>query len=232
MMKTKSELKPGYTPRPGSKTESAILAMNDGPVPTAQLAAIMECPTASVGAGLGSALKGGLVMRVVDEAENMHFALTSLGLPEGFSAWKPKDSWPAAAGATALAGSRADPGDPFGLVAKKATPALFGGVDIDAAAQQQREEPAQVRMAPPTAFAKPPATPARPVAAPLVDIAVKISDAAVPGTANEIADDFVAAVFSTGELMIRVGKDEVRLTPVHQRKLEQFVSRFEESQPC
>lgn len=230
MMKIQSEPKPGYTPRPGSKTESAILAMNDGPVPTAQLAAIMACGSASVGAGLGSALKGGLVMRVVDEAQNMHFALTSMCLPEGFAVWKTKDSHTPAGGA-ALSGRRADPADPFGLVAKRTAPKPAGGIDIDAAGQRQKE-PAQVPKAPPTAFAKPLAAPARPAAVPQVAIAVKISGPAVPGDVKEIADDFVAAVFSTGELMIRVGKDEVRLSPVHQRKLEQFVSRFEESQPC
>ena len=108
--------------------------------------------------------------------------------------------------------SKPEPGDTTGGVFRphdpfsRAIAKPFPGVDIDAAGEQRQVAAAVARASTPT----PP-----PAAAPV----------AVPAPA---AAEFVAALFSTGELVISVGADSVRLSREHQQLLAQFVCRFED----
>lgn len=49
-----------------------------------------------------------------------------------------------------------------------------------------------------------------------------------PAASQDAAAQFVVALFSTGELMISVGADTVRLCPEHQRLLQKYVARFKD----
>lgn len=91
-----------------------------------------------------------------------------------------------------------DPKDPFGLAARCSGGAA--GVGEGTGGQPPKAEE-------PAAAAAGQDTSARPIAS--------------------ARGPFLAALFSTGELMIQVGDDQVFLNPDHQRQLQQYCARFE-----
>lgn len=103
-----------------------------------------------------------------------------------------------------------DPNDPFGLAGKRQAP------------------PAGPAANRPPADAAPAAKPAAPAAQPTAPAGATTMDTS--GAVRPAAGIFVAALFSTGELMIQVGDDQVFLSREHQRELRQYCARFESAQ--
>jgi len=193
-----------YTPRPGSKVSLAIQALLDGPMTSEGLAAVMSSPTNSVRGMLYAPVERGLLLRVQDATGLLHYALAGMAIDEQFTPYQGREPSEVRKPVSPIlypqARMNVDPADPFGLVAKKseqpAVPAPAAAPVLTLAPKPKEEAPVP-----------------EPVAAPI--------PLAAPVTCNL----FEAAVFSSGDLLISVGIVSVRLTPEHQRQLNDFMSR-------
>ncbi|MFZ3286231.1 MAG: hypothetical protein WA191_05230 [Telluria sp.] len=188
-----------YSPRPGSKISAAIQALLDGPMPTDALANAMRSPSNSISQMLKAPMEHGLIVKVQDNTGLLHYACAGMSLDDKFMPYAGRAG---TMSPETVVPPRAavNPADPFGLVAKQATqrPAARKSRSAPATSTPQAHRAANVKPLPP---------------------------AAVPS--NEEVP-FVAALFSTGDLMIKVGEDTVMLSRSHQVQLRQYVARFEE----
>lgn len=219
-----------YTARAGSKPAQAIQALLDGPLTASVLASAMDCKPVQVYTLLKCAVDGKAIVRVMDETSQLHFALAGMALDERFTSYTGRGHAKTlrerrattAASSAPLAGSTksVDPSDPFGLLAKanSARATARSSVNPQAVARHAQSEEAgqfpsamedMVEVSAPAPVVK------------KVRAATKLS-VKTPAPSEE----FVAALFSTGELMISVGGNSVRLTPAHQQQLEQYQTRF------
>lgn len=188
-----------YSPRPGSKISVAIQALLDGPMSSDALSNAMRSPSNSISQMLKAPVEHGLIVKVQDNTGLLHYACAGMPIDDKFIPYM-GCTGAALDGRAVPLRAVVNPADPFGLVAKQATqrPAARESRSASATSTPHAHRAANVKPLPP---------------------------AAAPSN-DEVP--FVAALFSTGELMIKVGEDMVMLSRSHQVQLRQYVARFEE----
>lgn len=187
-----------YEPKAGTKAETALQAL-DGPMTSAQLAAVLGVHVKGVEANLATPLKRGAIIRVWDETGKLHFHRADSVLPDRFSI--SKGDMPSVQPSNIPPGEipqlkTYNPADPFGLVAKSSQLAQSVlAQSIGAAAPEPKEEKPQ------------------PIAAPM------------PKAMPTVSEHFVAGLFSNGELQITVGERTLTLSAAHTRELFDYLDK-------
>lgn len=196
-----------YTPRPGTKTAEAYGLLLDGPQSAAYIASAIGIAPNNVMNVLNSAIDHGQIIKLRDETNLLHYALAGMPVDERFSAF--------GGGNGESSNTRGKPLTDAPLVRKVSNPKPPVLTAFDAAdpfgllARQQAQEKSNASQ-------------------PAIIPASKTVETLPLPKSETTPTAFSAAIFSTGEMLIRFDGQTVNLSPDHALQLRKFINRFQE----